>query len=404
MTIKIGEMYLWDGQRLKYFTLDTIDLQDQDAPSAKDHSRHPATGRQGSPSPHQADALRHVELEISEQHGRSPRASQDLSGKELQLLHDEDAAHDRDPNHNLLSNSAQNGAEEEIQGEDGDESLDDDMIDKISSSPSIGEDGGYTLPLVPPLPGSSSPSLHSAEENSPKVPQDLLSEEIFSSSPYVETPEHSPLSYPRDEVDSIPSKDHHQHGRYPKEQTIHLTVDDDFESERRDQLSPLISEQRPSYFQDEFRDLEDSYEGDFDPSDFHHLLLPSSDTLLGDKGFKDESKDETSSEISSPANSCSSWEDEITVENDDDDTEDISYVDDDRFVDSGWGGECLRELEEIDFDFVYALHTFVATVEGQANATKGDTMVLLDDSNSYWWLVRVVKDSSIGRHAQKCDR
>jgi hypothetical protein len=52
--------------------------------------------------------------------------------------------------------------------------------------------------------------------------------------------------------------------------------------------------------------------------------------------------------------------------------------------------------EDIDFNFVYALHTFVATVEGQANATKGDTMVLLDDSNSYWWLVRVVKDSSIG--------
>ncbi|KAH6875806.1 hypothetical protein BKA58DRAFT_311703 [Alternaria rosae] len=59
-------------------------------------------------------------------------------------------------------------------------------------------------------------------------------------------------------------------------------------------------------------------------------------------------------------------------------------------------GECLRETEDIDFEFVYALHTFVATVEGQANATKGDTMVLLDDSNSYWWLVRVVKDNSIG--------
>ncbi|KAI5928523.1 hypothetical protein F4810DRAFT_8155 [Camillea tinctor] len=54
------------------------------------------------------------------------------------------------------------------------------------------------------------------------------------------------------------------------------------------------------------------------------------------------------------------------------------------------------EDEDIDFEFVYALHTFVATVEGQANATKGDTMVLLDDTNSYWWLVRVVKDSSIG--------
>lgn len=58
--------------------------------------------------------------------------------------------------------------------------------------------------------------------------------------------------------------------------------------------------------------------------------------------------------------------------------------------------ECLQSAEDIDFEFVYALHTFVATVEGQANATKGDTMVLLDDSNSYWWLVRVVKDSSIG--------
>ncbi|KAG5928541.1 hypothetical protein E4U42_000458 [Claviceps africana] len=58
--------------------------------------------------------------------------------------------------------------------------------------------------------------------------------------------------------------------------------------------------------------------------------------------------------------------------------------------------ECLLQPEDIDFEFVYALHTFVATVEGQANATKGDTMVLLDDSNSYWWLVRVVKDSSIG--------
>lgn len=55
-----------------------------------------------------------------------------------------------------------------------------------------------------------------------------------------------------------------------------------------------------------------------------------------------------------------------------------------------------KYLEDIDFEFVYALHTFVATVEGQANAAKGDTMVLLDDSNSYWWLVRVVKDSSIG--------
>lgn len=89
----------------------------------------------------------------------------------------------------------------------------------------------------------------------------------------------------------------------------------------------------------------------------------------------------------------------------DDDDSDFSLPDDPRFIDYGWAAECLHEPEDIDFEFVYALHTFVATVEGQANATKGDTMVLLDDSNSYWWLVRVVKDSSIGMstgHGETC--
>jgi hypothetical protein len=54
-------------------------------------------------------------------------------------------------------------------------------------------------------------------------------------------------------------------------------------------------------------------------------------------------------------------------------------------------------VQDIDFDFMYAFHSFAATVEGQANATKGDMLVLLDDSNSYWWLVRVVKDHSVGK-------
>lgn len=84
-----------------------------------------------------------------------------------------------------------------------------------------------------------------------------------------------------------------------------------------------------------------------------------------------------------------------------DDDSSLSLPSDPSYVDSGWATECLQETEDIDFEFVYALHTFVATVEGQANATKGDTMVLLDDSNSYWWLVRVVKDSSIGKSCTK---
>ena len=46
---------------------------------------------------------------------------------------------------------------------------------------------------------------------------------------------------------------------------------------------------------------------------------------------------------------------------------------------------------------MYVLHSFTATVEGQANAIKGDVLVLLDDSNSYWWLVRIVKDNTVGK-------
>ncbi|ORY34860.1 hypothetical protein BCR39DRAFT_515181 [Naematelia encephala] len=52
--------------------------------------------------------------------------------------------------------------------------------------------------------------------------------------------------------------------------------------------------------------------------------------------------------------------------------------------------------ENIDFSLTYALHTFVATVEGQASVVKGDSLLLLDDANSYWWLVRVLKTEDVG--------
>lgn len=52
--------------------------------------------------------------------------------------------------------------------------------------------------------------------------------------------------------------------------------------------------------------------------------------------------------------------------------------------------------EDIDFSLVYALHTFLRTVDGQASVVKGDKLLLLDDSNSYWWLVRVLKTQAVG--------
>ena len=55
----------------------------------------------------------------------------------------------------------------------------------------------------------------------------------------------------------------------------------------------------------------------------------------------------------------------------------------------------IEDDGDIDFDLVYALHTFVATVEGQITVKKGEVLVLLDDSVSYWWLVRST-DGNIG--------
>ena len=52
--------------------------------------------------------------------------------------------------------------------------------------------------------------------------------------------------------------------------------------------------------------------------------------------------------------------------------------------------------ENINFDLVYALHTFVATVEGQASVVKGDALILMEDTNIYWWLVEALKTREVG--------
>ncbi|CEP16572.1 hypothetical protein [Parasitella parasitica] len=60
------------------------------------------------------------------------------------------------------------------------------------------------------------------------------------------------------------------------------------------------------------------------------------------------------------------------------------------------GSELSVPDPNIDFDMVYALHTFAATLEGQASVVRGDALTLLDDSNSYWWLVKVLKTAEVG--------
>jgi hypothetical protein len=92
------------------------------------------------------------------------------------------------------------------------------------------------------------------------------------------------------------------------------------------------------------------------------------------------------------ANYTSTDDEEHSVLEDDSDGEDHEeYIDDDDSSSS-----LSIPNESINFDLAYSLHNFAATVEGQANVVKGDSLSLMDNSNSYWWLVRVLKTQEVG--------
>jgi hypothetical protein len=388
---------------------DSIDLQDQNAPSAKDHLQihpHPLGG--GPPAPHQAETLREVAAETAEQRHRSPRVSKEWTNGEVQQLQqygDEELAAgvtSKLSGSNLQQQDdlavAQNGGmtgstteDAEMADAEGDDGMDDDMMDKISSSPSI-DDGGYSLP---PLWPQRSTSL--APTPTPPKSRSFVQACVESSSPFVETPENFPIQPRLSPLDkgvtqgSLAKDIHHLLGKY---------LDDDSADTRFSDISqyadPFITADSSKDYDQEF-DL--AYYSE-DPRD-RYLNFPSQDCDLDyipEERREDHLDYQTQEGDEYQGQSTIPYEDGLTIpyEDSEDDDYEIPYLTDSRFVDSGWVGECLQFSEDIDFEFVYALHTFVATVEGQANATKGDTMVLLDDSNSYWWLVRVVKDSSIG--------
>ena len=282
----------------------------------------------------------------------------------------------REPDHD-------SGIEDGDLGDQGDEDSEDDLMDKISSSPSI-DDGKYAFPVMWPPRWDSvdSEATHSPFSTPTRGRQS-------SSSPFTSTPEHFPLSI-------IQERDNHRESH----QGWYAGFDHMRPSDPPTGFANL-GESSPSRICNIATHREtptkfDDYDFDLDMHDVSRYLLPVDDPLL-DNSFDDEED-----MIYEDHDVDSEWEDEDDNallkfgSSSDDDTGNFHFTCDPRFIDSGWGGECLREIEDIDFEFVYALHTFVATVEGQANATKGDTMVLLDDSNSYWWLVRVVKDGSIG--------
>ena len=267
-----------------------------------------------------------------------------------------------------------NGAGHDYEdGEQMDDDLDDDLMDKMSSSPSI-SDGKYTLPPWPQR-SSSIESECPPSSFSPPTRGDL-----DSSSPYTDTLEYLPFPVAEPRKHAVY---HHRRSEYATTTMDHGSLVENRRLDGDNQTRTVTPGNSPEL-------VWDHYATSAPAVDLRNVLLPENDPMLrgSDDRFESQHYDNEDD-----------WEDADELDSSEDDDHSyghLRFTTDPRFLDSGWGGECLRETEDIDFEFVYALHTFVATVEGQANATKGDTMVLLDDSNSYWWLVRVVKDGSIG--------
>ncbi|KKY24579.1 putative sh3 domain [Diplodia seriata] len=283
---------------------DTIDLQDPGSPSAADHSRQPtqpAPLGAGPASPHQAAAIRHVEEDRANEEDGLVQQWNSPSGDN----HDDHSGTDS-------ADVTDDGDMADSETED----MDDDMLDKISSSPSI-DDGSYY--------------------EDTDFYADELSEHV------------GPLRSEQYELESCGS---------------------DFGGDREGEMLvfPAGRPLPPIPVSDSANDLRE-------------LLAPRQSKSSLEREYSMEAMAwETDS-------NASSYDPRENDDNDDDDDDDdlkdtFLSLDEDRH-DSAYGGECLRETEDIDFEFVYALHTFVATVEGQANATKGDTMLsaaMLGDS------------------------
>lgn len=125
--------------------VDTLDLQDQTSPSAKDHSKPPAYTPEGL-GPHQERTIRHADRDSKTEMLNGP-------------IVDEKDDHDRDeinmydgPGHmngdnDLRDESGGDSDDGDLVDGDADDLLDDDLMDKISSSPSIDDGASHTQPL-----------------------------------------------------------------------------------------------------------------------------------------------------------------------------------------------------------------------------------------------------------------
>ncbi|KAK6428002.1 protein phosphatase regulator, partial [Oleoguttula sp. CCFEE 5521] len=108
---------------------DTIDLQDSSAPTAAEHTKHPAAS---TIAPHQAAEYQHVAAE---------RHTEEQVLADAWHMAGQNGQHAGEPANNGEA-AKEAGEGEGANGEEAGEGSDDDMMDRISSSPSI-DDGAY---------------------------------------------------------------------------------------------------------------------------------------------------------------------------------------------------------------------------------------------------------------------
>ncbi|KAI8984218.1 hypothetical protein BDF20DRAFT_858657 [Mycotypha africana] len=112
--------------------------------------------------------------------------------------------------------------------------------------------------------------------------------------------------------------------------------------------------------------------------------------------FEEEEDDEKFGNFEE--NTIDSYDDDENSDDEDDDAylEEENENDDENELSSEYSSSPSIPDADINFDLVYTLHSFQATVNGQASVKKGDALTLLDDSNSYWWLIRDLETSEVG--------
>jgi len=189
---------------------DTLDLQNQENPTAAEHTKRPD---QDGLAPHQAAEVHHV---IQER--RSEENSLADAWKISSSLAEEpgaiDGAQTNDDQYHATNGTRRDG-EENGEGGESEGEGDDDMMDRISSSPSI-EDGVYILHSSPPssvpftpLAGLAWPVRKSSLSPTPASSPasgifNTSAPSSLESSPFLQTPPHLPLRRPWTEREASP--------------------------------------------------------------------------------------------------------------------------------------------------------------------------------------------------------